>query len=394
MVAGQLKTSRTETLENYYRDKVNSLSVIGISNPFAVKGLARCTLYEKGQIIKEFPLFSVQLRGVYWLNQLLMGPVFLLYTLSMLRAVLKLKRKFDLFIGIACFSTLFGILLKKLGIVKNVVYYTLDYYPMPIKLHINSLINRSIWHLDKYCCKNSLLVWNISPRISEARKKLMKFSSNEYRHALAPLTYGENLLRFRSLGEIEKDTIVFVGTISWNQGLQLVVEAMPELLKIKPELKIRVIGKGPSEKGIKDIISSKGLNDRFVFHGFVEKEETLFDIVSRCAIGICPWTNDADNNVIYADPGKPKLYAFCGVPIIITRVTAVAEEIGEFGAGLAIDYDKQQFINAVLKILNDSDSLERYRKRSYAFAQKYTTEAVFESVSAEVLKIMENHRGD
>ena len=77
------------------------------------------------------------------------------------------------------------------------------------------------------------------------------------------------------------------------------VEAMPELLKIKPELKIRVIGKGPSEKGIKDIISSKGLNDRFVFHGFVEKEETLFDIVSRCAIGICPWTNDADNNVIH-----------------------------------------------------------------------------------------------
>lgn len=392
LIAGQVLTSRTETIECYYRDKVRYLGVIGISNPFAIKGLARCTLYEKGKRIKEFPVFSVQLKGIYWLNQLLMGSIFLLYALSMLWTVLKLKKKFDVFIGIACFSTLFGFFLKKLGIVKNVVYYTLDYYPLPMKFHINTLVNRIIWSLDKYCCRKSCLVWNISHRILEARENLMNFNRTKYNHILVPLTYGENLLRFKPPEAIEEDTLVFVGTISRNQGLRLVVEAIPELIRFKPKLKVRIIGKGPAEEGIRRMVNVNGLKERFIFHGFIEKEEDVLDIVSRCAIGICPWTDEPDSNIIYADPGKPKLYAFCGTPIIITKVTAVAKEIDDLGAGIAISYNREQFIGAVLKILESEETLEKYRKNAHSFAIKYTTEAVFGDINKEVIRAIESNR--
>ena len=385
LIAGQLKTSRTETIENYYRDKVNCLGVIGISNPYAVKGLARCTLYEKGKKINEFPLKSIHLKGTHWFNQILMIPIFSLYLIGMLNAVFKLKRKFDVFIGVACFSTLFGILLKKIGLVDKVIYYTLDYYPLPRKWHINTIINKIIWHLDKYCCKRVSLVWNISPRIIEAREKLMNFSREEYNYMPVPLTYGEGLLRYKKREEIDEDTLVFVGTISQNQGLEMVIEAMPQLIKRKPRLKVEIIGRGPSQETIKKIIKEKGLQDRFVFHGFVEDEEEVLSIISRCAVGLCTWTDDVDNNAIYADPGKPKLYAFCGIPMVITNVTAVAEEIHKTKAGIAIDYDKSQFVDAVLKILDGENSFEQYRQNSYAFAKRYTTEAVFENVNQTIL---------
>ncbi|OGX15665.1 MAG: hypothetical protein A2166_02730, partial [Omnitrophica WOR_2 bacterium RBG_13_41_10] len=380
LIAGQVITSRTETIEDYLKDKVNYLGIVGISNPFAIKGIARCTLYKNGKRIKELPLLSVQLKGIYWFNQLLMGPVFLLYIFSMFLAVLKLRKKFDIFIGIACFSTLFGILLKQLGIVKHVIYYTLDYYPAPAKLHINTVINKSIWYLDRYCCKQVAMVWNLSPRIPEAREKLMNFSRNRYRHLIVPLTYGEKTLRYRPLEEIETDTLVFVGTLSWNQGLRIVIEAMADLIKIKPALKIRIIGKGPDDKAIKQMVSNNDLQGKFIFHGFIEDDSDVFEIVSRCTVGICTWTNEKDNNVIYADPGKPKLYAFCGIPIVITRVAAVADEIDQLKAGIAIDYDKGKFINAILKVLANRNILEEFRRNAYNFALKYTTENVFKSV--------------
>lgn len=392
LIAGQTITSRTETIEEYYRDRVRYLGVVGISNPYSARGLARCTLYNNGKRIREFSIFKVQLKGIFWLNQLLLAPVFTLYAVAMLLAVLRLKKKFDLFVGIACFSTLFGIILKKLGIVRNVIYYTIDYYPKPVKLHINTLVNRTIWSLDKYCCKRSCLVWNISPRIPEAREELVNFDRSQYKHILVPLTYSENLLRFRQLTEIDQNTLVFVGTISWHQGLQLVVESMPNLLKSKPNLKVQIIGRGPDVDKIRNMIDACGLNDRFIFHGFVEKEEDVLDIISRCAIGICSWTDEADNNAIYADPGKPKLYAFCGIPIIITKMTAVAQEIDDLGAGIAINYDKQQFANAVLKILERDETLEKYRSNAHTFAVKYTTGAVFGAIDKEIICSMENGR--
>lgn len=389
LIAGQVLTSRTETIEEYYCNRVHSLGVIGIANPYSARGRARCTLYNNGKCVREFSIFSIHLKGIYWLNQLLMAPVFALYAVSMFIAVLRLKRRFDLFIGIACFSTLFGIFLKKLGIVKNVIYYTIDYYPKPINLHINTLINKTIWYLDKYCCKRSCLVWNISPRIPEARGRLVNFDHRQYKHILVPLTYCEKLLCFRPLEEIDQNSMVFVGTLSWNQGIQLVIESMPDLLKRKPELKVRIIGRGPDSDKVRRMIDACGLSDRFIFHGFVEKEEDVLDIISRCAIGICPWTDESDNNVIYADPGKAKLYAFCGIPIIITKVTAVAYEIDDMEAGIAIDYEKEQFVDAVLKILDSGEILEKYRKNAHAFAVRYTTENVFGAISEEVLHSIE-----
>ncbi len=391
IISGQILTSRTETIEEYYRDKVHYLAVIGITNPY-LKGPARCRLYENGKLQKEYPLFRIHLKGIYWLNQLLMAPVFTLYAFSMFLAVLRLRKKFDLFIGIACFSTLFGIVLKKLGLVKNVVYYTLDYYPKPAKLHINTIINKSIWYLDRYCCKKSSQVWNISPRIPEARKTLMNFSSDRYNHILVPLTYSEKILRFRRLQEIEQNTLIFVGTLSWNQGLQLVIESMPELVKLNPRLKVRIIGKGVAGNEIKRMIDNNNLSDRFIFHGFVEKEEDMLDIISRSAIGICPWTDETDNNAIYADPGKPKLYAFCGLPIVITKVTAIAKEIDDMKAGIAIDYNRQQFVNAVLKILENEETLEKYRQNAHSFAVRYTSENIFGNVTKELMHAMENHK--
>lgn len=380
ILSGQLITSRTETLEEYLKERVNTLAVIGITSPFALKNVSRCTLYKKGKLIKEFKMPSFQIRNMRWYKQPLLYISFSIYLISILYAIIRLREKFDLFIGISCFSTFVGIFLKKLSVVTNLIYYSIDYYPGPSKFSFNTFIVSAFRIADRLCVKNADLAWHISPRIAEARYKYAKVPPDSHKHLVAPLTYDSKFQRFRPVEEIERYTIGFVGTLSENQGLQLLIRVMPEIIKEIPKVKIRIIGKGPYENQLKKLVEEQNLNDHFIFYGFIKDDKEVLDILSSCAVGIAPWTSKENDNVLYADPGKPKLYAFCGLPIIITNGTLIACEIDEKKAGISIDYNENELTEAVIKLLNDEGILKVYKKNASEFAKEYTTERIFDYV--------------
>ncbi len=79
--------------------------------------------------------------------------------------------------------------------------------------------------------KKSDYIWDVSPNIAEYREKIGKVKKESYRSFLVPLGYGRHLRRFRPMDEINRQNIGFVGTITANQGLRLLVEAMPGIIK-------------------------------------------------------------------------------------------------------------------------------------------------------------------
>lgn len=388
ILSGQLITSRTETLEEYLEERVDNLAVIGITSPFALKNVSRCTLYKKSKLIREFKLPSFQIRNMRWYKEPLLCISFTIYLISILYAIIRLREKFDLFIGISCFSTFVGVFLKRLSVVKNLIYYSIDYYPGPSKFSLNTFIVSAFRIADKLCVRNADLTWHISPRIAEARYKYAKIPPDSYKHLVAPLTYTPKCLRFKPVKEIERYTIGFVGTLSENQGLQLLIKVIPRIIKEIPKVKIRIIGKGPYEKELKRLVEEQNSNDHFIFYGFIKDNKEVLDILSNCAVGVAPWTSKEDDNVLYADPGKPKLYAFCGLPIIITNGTLIASEIDEKKAGISIDYDENELTEAVIKLLNDEDILKVYKKNASEFAKEYTTEKIFDSVLQKSLSYL------
>ncbi|MFN3477989.1 MAG: glycosyltransferase, partial [bacterium] len=370
LISGQVITSRTETLEDYFKGKLAILAIIGLTSPFSFQNLSRCTVYKNGKILKEFKLPSFQIGKMRWYKQPLLFLSFFMYIVAMFYAVLRLKKKFELFIGISCFSAFMGVLLKKLGWIKKLIYYSIDYYPRPLKFGFNLFVVWAFRKVDKFCVKNADLTWHISPRIAEARYKYTGVSSDRYKHLVVPLTYSSKFLRFKPIEEIERYTIGFVGTLSENQGLQLLVEAMPEIVKEIPQIKVRIIGKGPYESELKRMITEARLENYFIFYGFIKDDNEVLEILSKCAIGIAPWTCREDDNVLYADPGKPKLYAFCGLPIIITNGTMIAREIEERKAGISINYNKKDLVRAIISLLKDENRLKEYKQNSFEWAKR------------------------
>jgi glycosyltransferase involved in cell wall biosynthesis len=174
------------------------------------------------------------------------------------------------------------------------------------------------------------------------------------------------------------------------QGLQLLIEAMPEILKHLPNVIVKVIGDGPYAGELKRLVKESGLDKHFIFYGFIKDESKAMDILSKCAIGVAPFIPIPENNASTADPGKIKFYTFLGLPVITTKIPS-GLLIDEKEAGIAIEYDPHEFANTVIKLLQDDRTLIKYRQNANLFAQSYTSERVFNSALKTTLKHFRNN---
>ncbi len=94
----------------------------------------------------------------------------------------------------------------------------------------------------------------------------------------SPRIYGES-----SAGETEKDEVKeelgikkeekmvsLIGRLSKEKGHEVFISAAEIIVKIRKDIKFVIIGEGPLEKRIKDLIAAKKLQEYFILSGFKE----------------------------------------------------------------------------------------------------------------------------
>lgn len=283
------------------------------------------------------------------------------------------RDKFDIYIGVEAVNTLLGIFFKKLGLVKKVIYYNLDYgrnrFP-------NFLLNFAFHSLDKLAINHADYSWNLCKNMIEERENIGAIKKNAPVHIVVPIGvnfYGINRL---PLERINKKSLVYLGTLNPQQGVQLIIEAFPEILKKIPDASLLIIGSGEFEQNLKRMVDMLGIRENVRFTGIISDEEAE-KFLCQAAIGIAPYLDEAFSNKRYTEPTKPKTYLACGLPVIITRVPLIAEEIEREGAGMAVSYDKEDFIRAVERLLSDGKLYEQYRKNAIRLAAKYDWQHIF-----------------
>src|SRR6267143_2858776 len=115
------------------------------------------------------------------------------------------KRRFDFYVGADGINCLAGLFLRRLGVVKQVVFYTIDYTPTRFR---NPVLNHMYRILDRYCVQNSDLTWNLSPRMSQARRYLTTKSNG--REITVPIGVWVDRIKPRSLEGIDRHALAFI----------------------------------------------------------------------------------------------------------------------------------------------------------------------------------------
>lgn len=315
----------------------------------------------------------------------IIAPEILLYLkdflLTFYLIFFRLRDKFDIYIGVDPLNALVGLILKKLSIAKIVIFYSIDYTP---KRFANPVLNFLYHFLDTFCAKNSDYVWNISQRIAKVRETQ---GVDEKKNLVVPVgVHFENTgYVHREKEKTERNTLVFAGSLIESKGIKLLIRVMKKVIKEVPDAKLEIIGTGPQEENLKKLVEVMNLNKHVRFLGLMN-HDGLLKYLPTCGIGLATYLDDPNNIAYFADPTKIKEYLTCGLPVIVTRVPWIAKEIEERPMGIAINYDKKELVDAVIKLLRDDEFYEECRKNAIEFISKLSWDRIFNKAFSRVLK--------
>lgn len=331
-------------------------------------------LYKDGKIVKEGSVPNFKF------------PSALTYVKDVLLSVywsLKIGGRWNLYFGGNNLSAMAGLVLRCLGRVKKVVFCTIDYVPQRFE---NKILNEAYHLVDKVCVKYSDQTWNLSPRMAEGREKLRGMKRSLYnRQKVVPIGVWFKRIKRVPFVQVRKNTVVFVGHLVEKQGVQLLIRAIPKIIKEIPDFEFLIIGKGSYAENLKKLVKNLRVGKYVKFTGYIESQQEVENLIAECACGIALYDKSKDKYTYYADPMKLKDYLSAGLPVILTDVPYNAREIERKGCGLVVAYRKDNVSAAVIELLRNKSKLQTYRKNAVKYAKQFDWNGIFDKNLGEIL---------
>ncbi len=352
-------------LEEFLKTRVNSVLFIGHPFAYAKQKNSFYRFYQNGELKKEHQTISFKL------PQLFLNIRDILYTIWWVLS----RKKFHYYIGSDSMMAFLGLLLKFLGKVDNVILYTIDYMPQRFK---SPILNWLYHFFDRICLKYCKVVWNVSPNMAEAREKYDGIKIKESApQIVVPL--GIWYKRVPKLGIAKKDkyTIVFLGHLIKKQGMDLVIKAMPAILKKIPRVKLLIIGTGEFEGDLKKLVGTLKIEEKIIFSGFVESHQDVEKMLAQSAVAVAMYKPDPESFTHFADPGKLKNYLAAGLPIFLTNVPHNALELQQRKCAFVLPYDTVQLADKIINFLNNKKLHMEYSQNAYHYASLFDWDKVF-----------------
>jgi len=300
----------------------------------------------------------------------------ILYTCGWL---LLLNIRWDLYIGMDGLCIFAGNLLKKFKKVKKTAYWAIDFVP---KNRFPNKIANSIYHsVNIHGYKNSDEMWDLSPRMKEAREKYLGIKDTDYKK-LRVVPYGMWTEKIEKIPfkTCEQGTVVFMGRIAESQGAQLIVNAIPEIVRKIPSFHFKVIGNGPYKDELVKLAKKKGLAKYCSFLGRIEDHREVEREIAKSAIALAPYIRSMDTWTYYADPGKVKTYLACGVPVLLTDLPWNTKEIVKAKCGEVISEDPSDIAMHIIALLNPKKN-QQYRNNAAKYAKNFDYGLMFEQLN-------------
>lgn len=283
-------------------------------------------------------------------------------------------RRYEIFIGLESVNTLAGIMLKKMGIAKKVVYYVSDYSP---KRYKNKYLNYLYLWLDRYCAYNSDYIWDVSIAMQPARIKAGLIQQKS-----APVIYVPNALFKEQISysqNISKEdyTAVFVGTLGLENGPDLAIRAIARVAKKLPKITLHIIGGGEEEEYLRNLTKRLKVEKNVVFHGFISDVKKISNIIKHFQVALAPYKYQENSVRLYGDATKIRQYLAAGLPVITTPVPPIGRECQEKGACLIVDDNAVDISNALSKVFEKDNLKNSMAKNAFLFAKKNTWENTY-----------------
>lgn len=291
--------------------------------------------------------------------------------------VVRQGRRWDIYIGCNNLNALSGLVLRRLGVVRKTIYYTIDYNPVRFK---NRFLNYIYHWIDQFCTRYADETWNTTHLVEEARKKYFRFRGGKQK--VVPIGIWFDRFPRIPFSEVNKHTAVFMGSLMQRQGVQDIIAAIPSIVDKIPDFKFLVIGRGKYSAQLAQQVKALALEKHVQFTGYIESHEDIEKILVRCALAVVMYSqHDEEGNlnfIYFGDPGKIKSYLASGLPIVMNDFAFNARQLEKLGCAIVVDNNNPESIaNAIVVLLNNERKLMHFRKQAVTVARQFDWGAIF-----------------
>lgn len=305
-------------------------------------------------------------------------PILFLYLKELfytLYWVFRSRKKWDLYVGMDGLCVLFGNMLRFSQIVRQTIYWCIDF--VPVDRFSNAWINSTYHWINNSSATSADEMWDLSPRMAKGRNDFFGIGKQDYKKYKL-VQYGMWIDRIKTVSyeNCNKHTLVFLGNLSEYQGLQIIIQALPDIKKKVPNIHLLIIGEGPYTSTVKELVNELHLTQTCTFLGRIKDNKKIEDIIASSALGVATYVRKMDYISRYADLGKIKTYLACGIPVIMTDVPWNASEIEKNKCGLITEEDPKSVTKAVLTLLRKDINI-MYRKNARKYSKKFNYQTIF-----------------
>jgi glycosyltransferase involved in cell wall biosynthesis len=199
------------------------------------------------------------------------------------------------------------------------------------------------------------------------------------------------------LGFSGRSVILTFGLLSPNKGIEVMIDAMPSILKRRPDAVYVVLGathpnlvRDQGEAYRQRLVArvrELGIEDHVVFLDQFVDQATLLEFISMCDVYVTPYLNEAQMT------SGTLAYSFgLGKPVVSTPYWHARELLAD-GRGVLVPFgDAVTIGNEIAELLTDDDRRQTMRKRAYTVSRTMTWARTAERYMSAFENARQGHR--
>jgi len=243
------------------------------------------------------------------------------------------------------------VLSAKLAGIPNIIC-TLHVLPSEKKISFDSLVEL----ISVRCCKKMIAV-------SMATKGFWIERYGIEKDKVEVIYNGVDFLNDRFLCDVNKDEywedlglkdddliVIVPGRLHIMKGYRYLIEAMPKIVDLTPNVKFLFIGDGPYEESLKELINKLGVNEQVLFLGY---RTDIIQLMKISDLVVLPSLSECLPYVLL------EAHA-CGKAIVATNISGIPEIVEDKKTGLLVPVkNSEKLAEAVSKLLSDDSMRNR-----------------------------------
>ena len=190
---------------------------------------------------------------------------------------------------------------------------------------------------------------------------------------------------FRPAGVPKSSTplVACFGRIKKYKSLDILLHALPRVLREVPELKVVIAGEGDDRPRLERIAQDLGLAGVVKFTGYISEEQKV-ELLQKVWFKVATSIKEGWGLTVSEANA-------CGTTVLASDVPGLRDAVRDGETGILFPYgDREKLAGEMIRLLNDRPLRDRLSQNAIAFAAKYTRD----EEASQTLRVLESVAGE